>query len=529
MFLPRLRIFKKGFQTQLSIVIATQIAFILFGYDQGVFSGLVNNPDWRQTFGNPSSGLEGIIVSIYNLGAFSGCILTFFIGEKIGRRWCIFLAMIIIVVGALLQATSYSVAQIMVARYITGIGSGLDTSTVPMYQAENCDARVRGRLLSLEPFGVGIGIVISYFFDYGMSFVGGQVSWRVPIACQAFFAFVCMFLVLTIPESARWLMAHGRVDEATQTLCELYDAPEDDPRIHRQKRDVLDVLKLEEKQGQYNWSQLFKKDNIKTRRRVMLAYGIQVMNQLGGINFVVYYVPSALQFNVGVDANLALLIGGFVNLMFPIGSLIPSIFLDRLGRRKPMMWGSAGLAVCMLMISVLLSIKGKGPSSASIAFFFLYMLIFGASANCVPWVYVPEILPLRARAKGSAIGISANWLWARYVLDDVGPPLTVVQNFVVVMITPTMINSLDWKAYLVWMCTNAAFIPIIYYFYPETANLTLEEVDSLFVKPSGRRGMAALTSPTQPVIESLNRSFHGIDSEKDEERSTGAEHNELKE
>jgi MFS family permease len=152
---------------------------VLFGYDQGVFSGIVGNQDWRTTFGNPSSALEGIIVSIYNLGAFAGCILTFFIGEKLGRRLCMWFAMAWIVslnsrnilgqvmlmcskiIGAILQCTSYSVPQIMVARFITGVGTGIETSTVPMYQSELCDAKRRGRLVSSEPLFVGVGIVSS--------------------------------------------------------------------------------------------------------------------------------------------------------------------------------------------------------------------------------------------------------------------------------------------------------------------------------------------------------------------------------
>lgn len=93
------------------------------------------------------------------------------------------------------------------------------------------------------------------------------------------------------------------------------------------------------------------------------------------------------------------------------------------------------------------------------------MLVFGASVNCIPWCYVPEILPLKARAKGTAIGISSNWLW----------------NFVIVMITPVIINRLEWKAYLIFMCTNFAFVPLVYFCYPETSNLTLEEIDWLFM------------------------------------------------
>ena len=184
--------------------------------------------------------------------------------------------------------------------------------------------------------------------------------------------------------------------------------------------------------------------------------------------------------------------------MFFFGSLVPTFFLDKLGRRRPMMWGSLGLALSMMMISILLSFHGnpkysdsvqKATSSASVAFFFTYMFIFGASANCIPWVYVPEILPLHVRAKGSSVGISANWLW----------------NFVVVMITPAALSNLQWQAYLIFMCLNLSFIPLVYYFYPETSNLTLEEMDDLFATANEQssRGLSALAKPTKPVLLSF--------------------------
>lgn len=106
--------------------------------------------------------------------------------------------------------------------------------------------------------------------------------------------------------------------------------------------------------------------------------------------------------------------------MFVIGSFFPTFFVDRVGRRGPMMWGSFGLGLCMMMVAILLSFKGTAvqhdTSSAAVTFFFLYMLIFGASVNCIPWVYVPEILPLHARAKGTAVGISSNWIWVSWSL-----------------------------------------------------------------------------------------------------------------
>ncbi|KAF3762659.1 general substrate transporter [Cryphonectria parasitica EP155] len=466
--------FGSGFKLRVAITVACQMAFVLFGYDQGVFSGIVGNEDWLETFGYPGSALEGIIVSIYNLGAFSGCILAFIICEKTGRRLAMWIAMSFIIVGAALQASAFTIPHMMIARYITGIGTGIETSTVPMYQSELCEASKRGRLVSSEPLFVGVGIEIAYWFDYGMSFVlsPASVAWRLPIACQMIFAFVVIILVFGLPESPRYLYAMGRHDEALAVLCKVYEKPPDDPKIVKERQEILEVLNMEKGQGEYRWSQLFKRDEVQTGRRVLLAYGMQFMNQMGGINLVVYYITSVLQYNVGLSRNLSLLLGGVINAMFFIGSLFPTFFLDRYGRRKPMMWGSFGLGVCMMMIAILLSFQDQGgqiaknTSSASVAFFFLYMLIFGGTANCIPWVYVPEILPLHVRAKGTAVGISSNWLW----------------NFFVVMVTPTLLTNLKWKGYLIFMCLNFTFVPLVYFCYPETSNLTLEEIDWLFLE-----------------------------------------------
>ncbi|KAB8237297.1 putative MFS sugar transporter [Aspergillus alliaceus] len=464
----KVNIFGTGFTLQAAIWAACGMAFILFGYDQGVFSGIVENEDFLDTMNHPGDSLMGIIVSIYNLGCFTGCILNFVIGDWIGRRRAMWLAMVWVIIGATLQTSAFSVPHLMVGRFVTGIGTGIETSTVPMYQAELCEASKRGKLVCSEPLLVGVGIVISYFFDYGMSFVGGQIAWRLPIACQMIFGFVVIILVFGLPESPRYCYKEGRHDEALQILSDVYGRPKDDERILAEQLEILEAIAIETKHGEYKWRNILKRDDVCTGQRVLLGYGMQFMNQVGGINLIVYFIPTVLKNNVGLSRNLSMIIGGCVQIMFVIGSLFPTFFVDRVGRRTPMIWGSFGLGVCMMMVSILLSFKGKenehATSSASVAFFFIYMLIFGASVNCIPWVYVPEILPLHARAKGTAVGISSNWIW----------------NFFVVMITPVIINRLQWKAYLIFMCTNFAFVPLVYFCYPETANFTLEEIDYLF-------------------------------------------------
>ncbi|KAF2089549.1 general substrate transporter [Saccharata proteae CBS 121410] len=467
----QLDLFGRGWKLQLAITAACSMAFVLFGYDQGVFSGIVGNEDFLEIVNHPNDTILGIIVSTYNLGCFTGCILTFCFGEYFGRRRAMWIAMGWVIVGAALQASAYSQPHIIIARFVTGIGTGIETSTVPMYQAELSQAHNRGRLVCSEPLFVGVGIVTAYWFDYGMNFVSGPIAWRLPIACQVIFAFVVIVLVFGLPDSPRDLYNKGRDADGLKVLCDVFDKKPDEPSIVEEVEGIKQALRLEGDE-QTSWLHIFRQDEVQTGKRVLLAYGMQFMNQVGGINLVVYYVPTVLHENVGMTRNMSLLIGGVIQIMFPLGSIIPALGSDKLGRRRPMVWGSLGLGICMMMVAVMLSFKGssieKPTSDASVAFFFIYMFIFGATVNCIPWVYVPEILPLRARARGTAIGISSNWLW----------------NFVIVMITPVIIGRLQWKAYLIFMCTNLLFVPLVYFCYPETANLTLEEMDLLYTDRS---------------------------------------------
>ncbi|KAL2106144.1 hypothetical protein VUR80DRAFT_7220 [Thermomyces stellatus] len=462
----------RGKSLQVGITICCLVAFILYGYDQGVLSGILQNEDFLDQFNHPTDSETGIIVSCFNLGCLAGCFVNFIIGDFLGRRRAIWCGMVLVIIGAALQASAFSRAQLIVGRLLTGLGTGMKTSTVPMYQSELCDRSQRGKLVSAEVMFVGIGICIAYWFDFGMSYTAGPIAWRLPIAFQATFAILVVVLVFALPESPRWLYARGRQEEAVAVMCAVYDKEPDDDYIMAERTAIEEAIQLERRVAEQKsfWS-IFKNDEVKTGYRVLLAWGIQFMNQLSGINLVVYYLPTVLVDNVGMTTHMALILGGCINLMFPIGSLGPSLALDRMGRRKTMIIGCSILSLCMMMVAALLSQagepdtpRGKAFGAAATAFFFVYMLTFGASVNCVPWVYVPEILPLEARTRGTAVGVSSNWLW----------------NFFVVMIAPVIVSRLKWKAYFIFMATNLVFVPMVYFFFPETSKMRLEDMDYFF-------------------------------------------------
>jgi len=466
---------------------------LFFGYDQGVFSGLLENPHWLKQFNHPKPAITGITVGSYCLGALAGCGINFAIGDIFGRRRMIWMAMGFILVGASLQASAYQLPHLIVGRIITGFGTGIDSSTVPMYQSELSKREWRGRLVSWEIWFIGVGITSAYWIDFGFSYVNSSAAWRTPIAIQLIFAIVVIFVIWGCPESPRWLAKKGRDQEAVEVICAVHDLKPDDPYVIEEMDAIRATIAMETQQGNGKFSALFKKDALQTRRRVLLAYFGLFMNQMGGINLVVYYMPTVLVTNVHLSRHDAQLIAGFIEFMFIIGNTVPALALDRMGRRWTMIIGCACLSFCMMMITILLSIGEHNTSSGAIAFFFLYMLIFGGTINVVPWVYGPEILPLEARARGTAISVSAHWTW----------------NFFIVMMTPVLINRIGWKTYIIFTCTNAIFCPIVYFFYPETSNISLEDIDKIFLPPEMQDYASRNNSLAQAVQDDRSTSSKG--------------------
>ena len=191
------------------------------------------------------------------------------------------IAMGLVLVGASLQASASTVPHLVIGRVVTGFGTGIDSSTVPMYQSELCRKERRGRLVSWEVLFIGIGITGAYWIDYGFAYVSGSTAWRTPIALQMVFAIIVVFLLFGLPESPRWLCKQGREEEAIEVLCAVFDLPADDDYVVGEIRGIRRALALEREGGEKSWWSIFKKDKVKTRRRVALAWFVLVSLTLG--------------------------------------------------------------------------------------------------------------------------------------------------------------------------------------------------------------------------------------------------------
>ncbi len=190
-------------------------------------------------------------MAAYNVGCFLGSIACIWVGDILGRRKTIFAGTSIMIIGAVLQCSAFSLGHFVAGRVITGFGNGFNTSTVPTWQSETSKSHRRGQLVMIEGALITGGICLSYWLDFGFSFLDpSEIAWRFPIAFQIVFALIIIAFILELPESPRWLILKGKEDEALTVLAALSDLPADDPYIYGEFSAIKDTV-LEMAQGKF--------------------------------------------------------------------------------------------------------------------------------------------------------------------------------------------------------------------------------------------------------------------------------------
>lgn len=220
-----------------------------------------------------NSTIQGITISIYDVGCLIGSLLTVYYGDKLGRRKTIFVGAWIMLIGAVIQCSSFSLGQLISGRVVSGIGNGFITSTVPMWQSECAKPRNRGAMCMIQGSLIGGGICLSYWIDFAFYFTTGPVDWRFPVAFQIVFVLVILAFVLLLPESPRWLIKVNKINEACSVFSALADVPIDDPRIELQIREIQGTIELEEESSKGSLRAIFTNGKEKHLHRAILACG----------------------------------------------------------------------------------------------------------------------------------------------------------------------------------------------------------------------------------------------------------------
>lgn len=333
----------------------------------------------------------GITTASYNLGCFFGALFTIWIGNILGRRKTIFLGSIIMIIGATLQCTAFTLSHFIVGRIVTGVGNGMNTSTVPTWQSECSKSHHRGALVMFEGSLIAGGITISYWLDLGFSFLDpNSVSWRFPIAFQNVFALIIFAFVLPLPESPRWLVLKGREEEAIEVLGAILDLPTDDPYIQSEFTAIRDTVLTQEN---YGFRDLFTMDENRHFHRVVLAYVNQMFQQISGINLITYYAETIFEDSIGMDGLTSRILAACNGTEYFLASLVPIFIAEKVGRRPLMLTGAAGQSLSMAVLAITVSFKGNTQAGiAAAVFLFVFNTFFGWGWLGMTWLYPAEIV-----------------------------------------------------------------------------------------------------------------------------------------
>lgn len=438
---------------------------ILFGYDIGVMTGALPflQHDWGLS-GNAAA--IGWITSSLMLGAVLGGALSGQLSDRFGRRKMILAAAVVFTVGSILcglspdQGTSY----LIVVRIFLGLAVGTASALVPAYMSEMAPASLRGRLSGLNQTMIVSGMLLSYVMAWCLQHLPEQWAWRAMLALAAAPAIVLFLGVLKLPESPRFLVKNGDIDQARRVLSCIRPAAQVDAELSDIKLNAAAEAKAH---ATSSWATLF---SGRYRYLVVAGVGVAAFQQFQGANAIFYYIPLIVEEATGTAANDALLWPVIQGIILVLGSLLFLVIADRFNRKALLMAGGAVMSASFLMPS-LLNITLDNPNPMLIVVFLsVYVAFYSFTWAPLTWVLVGEVFPLLVRGRASGLASSFNW----------------IGSFVVGLLFPIMTAAMSQEAvFAIFGLICAAGVVFVATCVPETRGRTLEEIEAC----GARRGL----------------------------------------
>ncbi|EGY21476.1 sugar transporter STL1 [Verticillium dahliae VdLs.17] len=472
---------------QLNIAIQTFSVISIFfeGYDQGVMGGVNASPRYVEEvgIGLPDGTVtdtlhQGGIVSVYYLGCIAGCFAGGWLADRIGRINGLFIGCIFAIIGGALQAAAQSSNFIIVARVITGIGTGALTGITPVMVSETSTAEHRGGFLGYVFIANYLGISIAYWLSFGLAFIDGgysDIRWRFQLAFQCLPALLLFLGIKILPDTPRFLASVGRYDEAREVIEHVRG--NFGPLVEREFLEIRTVAEESTKSSPIEFIKILfgrgPKPGYNLGQRAWLCLFLQIMASWTGITAVTAYSPILLSQAGYTELTQNGLAGG-LNTVGIVGTIISAQIVDRLGRRTCLMGGALALSAVNLIAGALYEGSRAHPDRASqfapvaVAMLFLFNLSYAATWGTVAFLIPTEIWSSDLRAQGNGFGITG---WA------VGVGMTTLVN-------PIMFGVLKNWTYFLFAGLNLLWVPVVFLFYPETSGRSLESIDALFAANS---------------------------------------------
>lgn len=424
--------------------IVAALGGLLFGFDTAVIAGTTRALSATYDL---SPGLLGFTVASALWGTVLGSIFAGAPSDRYGRRGCLRALAVLYVVTALGCALAWNWPSFVFFRLIGGLAIGGSSVIGPMYIAELAPAAKRGRLVGFFQFNVVSGILFAYLSNYVVGLINfGGAEWRWKLGVAAAPAALFFGALFTIPQSPRWLVRRGKIEEAREVF-ERIGEPDPDQEVN----DILESVGAEDKQ---KYEPLFTR---KYRLPIFLAVSIGMFNQMSGINAILYYLNDIFE-KAGfskVSSDLQAVTIGGTNLLF---TMIAMSIIDKVGRKKLLLAGAAGTALCLAGVA---AIFATGKNEGMLLWLLVgYIAFFAFSQGAVIWVYISEVFPNLVRAKGQSLGSFTHW----------------IMNALISGIFPLMAASSGAIPFVFFALMMVAQFFVVLLLYPETKGITLEEM-----------------------------------------------------
>ncbi|KAJ5459940.1 uncharacterized protein N7458_001492 [Penicillium daleae] len=448
----------------------------LNGYDGSLMGGLNDMTSYKNFFHmkTASSG-TGLVFAIYNIGSIPAVILSGPVNDIFGRRKGMFTGAAIIIIGTCIQAPATSHGMFLAGRFILGFGVSFCCVSAPCYVSEMAHPVWRGTLTGLYNCTWYIGSIVASWIVYGCENITHSYGFRIPIWCQLLSSVIVAIGTWFLPESPRWLMAQDRTDEAIEVLARYHgEGDASHPMVTLQIKEMQHQITVSVANSSKNWwdyRELFNTHS--ARRRFICVAGMACFGQLSGNSLTSYYLPVMVQ-NAGIGSTKTQLM---LNAIYPVLCLITSVsgagLTDRIGRRPLMIYSLlfCSVAFAIILGTSKLSVDDPSNSSAantSVAFIYLFGIVFSFGWTPLQSMYIAETLSTNTRAKGTALGNLLSNISSAVISYSSGPAF----------------EKLKYYFYAVFIVWDLIEIVVIYFWFPETKERTLEELEEVFSAPN---------------------------------------------
>lgn len=436
------------------VVTVAALGGLLYGYDTAVISGAMLFLRARFIL-NPM--MQELTVSASLLGAAVGALGGGRLSDMLGRRRTLLLTASVFAIGALCTSLSSHWLMFLGLRLVAGCSIGAIASVVPVYISEVSPSRLRGRLVTAYQLALTIGIALAYWVD--LVFTNAGLGWPPMYAVSSIPGAILLLGLFFIPESPRWLASKGHWTEAADVLERLHG-----PQAIQEWREVRTALR---RQKRGSWQELFQPG---LRMALFVTVGLALFQQFVGINTVIYYAPTIFQYTGFTSASSAIMASGIIGIVNVLSTVVAGVFIDRVGRRTLLLFGSACMTVALILLGAVFMLGPAHSGALALSVLLLYIVAFAISLGPIFWLLSAELFPTHLRSVGASIATCANW----------------IANLVISMTFLSLISSIG-KSYTFWLyaCMGLLAFLFCWFLVPETRKRSLEQIERYW--RNGRR------------------------------------------